>query len=126
MKKHVALGSRLLMGFLFVLFGLNGFFNFLPQPPLPEPALKLAMVFGETGYMWPLIKGTEVIAGILLLSGFFVPLALLALAPIVVNILLFHGVLVGGGMAIPVLILVLGLIVAYSRKEDFASVLKAK
>lgn len=125
--KYVFTGSRLLLGLLFLVFGLNGFFNFLPQPPLPEKALALAMAFGQTGYMWPLIKGTEVVAGLLLLSGFFVPLALLFLAPIVVNILLFHTFLEdGNGIALPLVLLVLGLLTAWSRKEDFKTVLAAK
>lgn len=125
--KYVFTGSRLLLGLLFLVFGLNGFFNFLPQPPMPEKALALAMAFGQTGYMWPLIKGTEVIAGLLLLSGFFVPLALVFLAPVVVNIVLFHIFLEdGAGLALPLILVVLGVLTAWSRKEDFKSVLSAK
>lgn len=125
--KYVFQGSRLVLGLAFLVFGLNGFFNFLPQPPLPEKALALAMAFGQAGYMWPLIKGTEVVAGLLLLSGFFVPLALILLAPIVVNILLFHIFLEGPAtLGIPLVILGLGLLTAWSRREDFERVLSAR
>jgi putative oxidoreductase len=59
------------------------------------------------------------------LSGFFVPLALLLLAPIVVNIILFHTIL-SPGLAVPLVILILGLVVAYDRKENFKHVLVVK
>ncbi len=123
--KKVALIARLLLGVIFFVFGLNGFLNFLPAQPMPEPAMNFVMGLVGTGYMMPLIKGFEVLAGALLLSGFFVPLALLFLAPIVVNILLFHAIL-SPGLAVPLVILVLGLIVAYDRKENFKHVLAAK
>lgn len=123
--KKVALIARLLLGVIFFVFGLNGFLNFLPAQPMPEPAMNFVMGLVGTGYMMPLIKGFEVLAGALLLSGFFVPLALLFLAPIVVNILLFHTIL-SPGLAVPLVILVLGLIVAYDRKENFKHVLAAK
>lgn len=124
--KKVNLGARLLLGLLFLVFGLNGFFNFLPQPEMPAAAGALAGAFAQAGYMWPLIKGTEVLSGLLLLSGFFVPLALLFLAPVVVNILLFHIFLEQGNLGLPLVILVLGLFVAWSRRESFRGVLAAR
>jgi uncharacterized membrane protein YphA (DoxX/SURF4 family) len=123
--KKVALIARLLLGVIFFVFGLNGFLNFLPAQPLPEPAMNFVMGLVGTGYMMPLIKGIEVLAGALLLSGFFVPLALLLLAPIVVNIILFHTIL-SPGLAVPLVILILGLVVAYDRKENFKHVLVVK
>ena len=77
----------------FFVFGLNGFFNFIPMPPPPEPALKFLVALIGTGYLFPLIKGIEVLCGLALLSGLFVPLTLVVLAPIVVNIFLFHTIL---------------------------------
>jgi putative oxidoreductase len=68
--------ARLGLGLAFLVFGLNGFLQFLPQPPMSgAPADFLGALF-VTGYMFPLIKGTEVLAGALLLSNRFVPLAL--------------------------------------------------
>ena len=123
--KKAALGARLLLGVIFFVFGLNGFLHFLPQPPLPEPGLKFVMALVETGYLMPLVKGIEVVSGVLLLSGFFVPLALLFLAPIVVNIFLFHTVL-APALPLPLIILALGIFTAYDRREAFAGVLKAR
>src|SRR3954462_1793472 len=75
--------GRVLMGLMFFVFGLNGFFNFIPQPkdPVPEKAMAFAGALMATGYMFKLIKGTEVLVGILLLANRFVPLALAFIAP---------------------------------------------
>lgn len=124
--KHAPLVARIVLGLIFLIFGLNGFFNFLPMPPVPEQAGAFLGGLAGSGYMFPLIKGAEVIVALALLSGFFVPLALIVLAPITVNIVLFHGILAPAGMALPIVILVLHLYLAYANKEAYASVLKAK
>ena len=123
--KKAFLVARLVLGLIFFVFGLNGFLNFLPQPPLPEAGMKFVMALVDTGYMMTAVKGLEVLAGAMLLTGFFVPLALLILAPIVVNIFLFHTVLVPS-LPMPILIVILGLTVAYDYKENFKHVLIAK
>ena len=104
--------ARILLGLIFFVFGLNGFLNFLPTPPMPEAAGSFAGALAATGYMFPLIKLIEVIVGILLLANKFVPLALLLLAPITVNILLFHAVLAPAGLPLPIVILALHLYLA--------------
>jgi hypothetical protein len=118
--------ARLLLGAIFTLFGLNGFFHFLPAPP-PE-GLAAAFVGGlaSSGYFFPLLKGTEVIAGLLLLGNRFVPLALTLLAPIVVNIVAFHAFLAPGGMAIPFVVTALGIYLAYTERAVFAPLLRAR
>lgn len=117
--------ARVLLGLIFFVFGLNGFLHFLPQPPMGGAPAEFAGALFATGYMFPLIKGTEVVAGALLLGNRFVPLALTLLAPIVVNIVAFHAILVGGGMAIPVLVSALELYLAYAYRDAFAPMLKA-
>ncbi|MCC7403951.1 MAG: acyltransferase [Bdellovibrionales bacterium] len=90
MKNKVVLGLRLVLGLMLVVFGLNGFFQFLPMPPpTPEGGAYLGALAG-TGYFFPFLKATEVLVGVALLSGFFVPLALVVLAPISIQILLYH------------------------------------
>src|SRR5437870_634396 len=89
--RHLPTAGRLLFGFIFLVFGLNGFLHFLPQPAsMPEGALAFAGALAKTGYMFPLIKGAEVLVGVLLLTNRFVPLALSLIAPNVVNIVAFH------------------------------------
>lgn len=80
---------RLALGLLFTIFGLNGFLGFMPNPPQPPDAGAFLGAMGATGYMFPMLKSFELCAGLLLLAGRFVPLALLMLAPIVVNIVAF-------------------------------------
>lgn len=119
MKTKAVLGARLLLGLIFFVFGLNGFLNFLPAPPLEGRGLDFIMALVNTGYMFPVIKGIEVLAGILLLAGIAVPFALVLLAPIAVNILLFHTIL-APAPALPLVILALGLFLAWNNKEKFA------
>lgn len=118
--------ARLLLGFGFALFGLNGFLHFMPAPPLPDEAGALLGAFAASGYMFPLIKGTELVAGLLLLRGRFVPLALLLLAPVVVNILAFHAFLAPAGTALPLVLAGLGLYVAWTERDAFRAVLRAR
>jgi hypothetical protein len=79
-----------------------------------------------TGYMFPLIKIVEVIGGSLLLSNRFVPLALAIVAPNVVNIVLFHAVLAPGGLPVALLVLALELFTAWSYRDAFAPMLRAR
>ena len=109
------------MGLIFFVFGLNGFLNFIPPPPTPMPEFVGALV--NTGYMLPLIKGTEVVGGALLLVNRFVPLAVALLAPVVVNILAFHVFLAPSGVAIPIVILFLEIYIAWSYRSAFRPML---
>ena len=106
--KYLNLGSRLLLGAIFLIFGLNGFLGFIPLPPLPEQAGAFLGAIAKTGYLFHFIKTTEVISGAMILAGFQIPLALLFLTPIALNIFLFHFVLTGPATTgLPILILVL-------------------
>jgi uncharacterized membrane protein YphA (DoxX/SURF4 family) len=116
--------ARLLLGAAFFVFGLNGFLHFLPQPAGSGPSAQFGAALAATGYMFPLIKGTEVVTGILLLSGRLVPLALLMLAPVVVNILAFHAFLAPSGLPLPLVLAALGIYLAYAYRDAFASVLR--
>jgi uncharacterized membrane protein YphA (DoxX/SURF4 family) len=124
--RYAPTAARILMGLVFFVFGLNGFFRFIPQPPPPAPALAFAMALIQSGYFFPLLKGTEVIVGILLLSNRFVPLALAAVAPIVVNILAFHLALAPAGVPLAIVILALELYLAWSYRKNYAPMLTAK
>lgn len=108
---------RILLGLLFTMTGLNGFLNFIPPPkePMPEQAMAMAGALMGTKYMLYLIAGNQLVCGVLLVVGRFVPLALAMLAPMVVNILLFHVFLApqGTGMAIGVVAAELYLAWAY-------------
>ena len=118
--------SRILLGLVFFVFGLNGFLQFLPQPPAPARAMAFMGALAATGYMFPLIKSIEVIGGALLLSNRFVPLALAIVAPNVVNILMFHTFLAPGGLPVALFVLALELFTAWSYRNAYASMLHAR
>ncbi len=118
--------ARLTLGLAFFVFGLNGFFHFLPQPPMSGSAGAFAGALVATGYMFPFIKGTEVIAGALLLAGRYVPLAVTVLGPVLLNILAFHLFLAPAGLGLPIVLLALELYVAYSHRAVFAPMLQAQ
>jgi putative oxidoreductase len=102
------LTARILLGLIFFIFGLNFFFHFIPNNSQPEG--KAAAFIGglfQSGYLFPLIKVIEVLSGIFLLTGLFIPLVLVVLMPISINILLFHSILEPGIMPISISYLIL-------------------
>jgi len=118
-RSKATTAARRLLGLLFVVFGLNGFLGFMPQPPLNAEAGALMGAFAAAGYMFPLIKGTEVVAGLLLFSARTTPLGLLLLAPVVVNITAFH-LFLAGGPAMSFAIIGLGVFTAWGFRDRFA------
>jgi uncharacterized membrane protein YphA (DoxX/SURF4 family) len=125
LARRLTTAGRLLLGLLFLVMGLNGFLNFIPQPAtgIPEGALAFGGALKATGYMFPLIKGTEVLVGLLLLSNRFVPLALVLLAPVVVNIVAFHSFLAPDGAVMAFVILAVHLLLAWSYRGAYRPLL---
>jgi uncharacterized membrane protein YphA (DoxX/SURF4 family) len=124
-QRYAPIVVRYLMGVVFFVFGLNGFLHFIPQPPMEGGAAAFAGALAATGYMFPLLKAVEVVAGALLLGGRFVPLAVAMLAPVVVNIFFFHTVLTPPN---PVAIFVLlgDAYLAWAYRDAFRPMLAAK
>ena len=121
--------ARVLLGLIFFVFGLNGFLEFIP-PPAPETIPAGAMAFSvammKTGYLIQLLKGVEVVVGLMLLANRFVALALVLIAPVVVNIVLFHLYLSPMGIEIAFAVLALELFLAYRYRAAYRSVLSAR
>lgn len=126
MYAKVGMGARYLLGLLFVVFGLNGFFNFIPMPPLSAEGGALLGAFAKSGYMFPLIKIVEISAGLAFLSNRFVPLGLVILTPILINIICFHIFLDMGGLPLALGLVVLHGIVTHQHWGAYSGVLKAK
>jgi putative oxidoreductase len=124
-SKLLPVATRVVLGLVFFVFGLNGFLHFLPQPPMPAGAMPFIGGLASTGYFFPLLKATEVTAGVLLLSNRFVPLALTLLAPIVVNIAAFHLALAPNPIMVAFL-LVAEIYLAWSYRDAFRGVLAAR
>jgi hypothetical protein len=128
MRNTIRATARVLLGLLFLIMGLNGFFNFLPAPTSIPP--KAGAFFGAmmaTGYLIPLVSATQAVAGVFLLSNRFVPLAVVILAPVVVNIAFYH-VFLSPTMGVPLaaVALVLELYVAWAYREAFRPLLVSR
>jgi uncharacterized membrane protein YphA (DoxX/SURF4 family) len=124
--QKLPLAARIVLGLVFFVFGLNGFLHFLPQPPMAGRAGAFVGALVSSGYLFPLLKGTEVLAGALLLGGFLVPLALTLLAPVIVNIVAFHLFLAPGNYPVLGVILLCELFLAWTHRAAFAGVLQAR
>ena len=121
MKTIAPLVARTLLGLVFFVFGLNGFLHFLPQPPPPASALPFLQLMTGS-YLLTLVKATEVTVGVLLLSNRFVPLALTLLAPVTVNIVLFHATLEPAStLALPLVIVGLQLYLAWVHRAAYSA-----
>ena len=124
--KTAAVVVRILLGLVFTIFGLNGFLQFLHMPPPPEPAMAFFGALAATGYMIKLVFATQLIAGVLLLIGLFVPLALALLAPVIVNIFLFHVFLAPEGLPLAIVVVTLELLLVAAHRDAFAPMLRPR
>lgn len=124
MTRVLPFAARTLLGLIFLVIGLNGFLHFMPNPPVPPRAGEFMGALAAAGYMFPLIKGTEVVAAAMLLSGKLVPLALVLLAPVIVNIAAFHLFLAPSGFGMVATIVGLELFLAWAYRDSFAPVLR--
>ena len=114
MKAKLPLIARILFGFVFFASGLAGLLNLVPPPAdLPEKLLTFFNGLMASGYFMHLLKATETICGLLLLSGYFVPLALVILAPITLNILCVHAFLQPSGIPLAVLLVALQIYLSF-------------
>jgi uncharacterized membrane protein YphA (DoxX/SURF4 family) len=116
--KIVFLIARLLLGLVFTVFGLNGFLHFIPMPlPTGDAGEFFGILFRSDYYM--AIFALQFVGGVLLLVGQFVPVALVMLGPILVNILLYHTLLMQGGFPIPIFVTVLWFLVFWGHRGAF-------
>ncbi|MHB8461971.1 MAG: hypothetical protein ACYDA1_04940 [Vulcanimicrobiaceae bacterium] len=120
--KIVSLIARLLLGVLFVVMGLNGFLQFIPQPPITGLPAQFSGAIFTSHYLY-VVAGTQLICGVLLLVKQYVPLALAALAAVIVNILTFHITMMPSTIAPGLVVAVLWLLVALSLRAHFAPLL---
>ena len=122
----VALIARLLLGLVFLVFGLNGFLQFLNMGPLPTGlAGQFIGALFQSHYLW-VVAGLQVVGGVLLLVNRFVPLGLVLLGPVIVNILLYHILLNPAGIGMALAVTVLWFIVFYAHRQYFSGIFVSK
>jgi putative oxidoreductase len=120
--KIVTLIARILLGLVFVVFGLNGFLNFLSMGPLPTGlAGQFIGALFLSHYYW-VVAVLQIAGGLLLLVNRFVPLALVLLGPVIVNIICYHVFLNHSGAGLAVAITILWLIVFYGKRQYFSGI----
>jgi uncharacterized membrane protein YphA (DoxX/SURF4 family) len=116
--------ARILLGLLFVVFGLNGFLHFIPMGPMPAgPASQFLGALSESHYM-TVVFALQLIPGILLLLNRYVSLALTVLGPVIVNIILFHAFMAPSGLPLAILAAILWFLTAYKVRSNFAGLLQ--
>jgi len=119
--KIISLIPRILLGLVFGVMPWLAILHLAPNQPMPPVALDFVGALMKTHYMMPLVWGTEIVAGVLILVGVFVPFALVLLAPVLVNILLFHAFLSPSGRGLAIVLCLLALIVAWQHRRAFDS-----
>jgi uncharacterized membrane protein YphA (DoxX/SURF4 family) len=125
MKARIPLVARVLLGFVFLFGSVTYFLNLVPPPPdMPERLKTFNEGLMASGYFFNLLKVTELVCGLMLVTGLFVPLALVVLAPISLNIFLVHAMLAPNGLPLAV---VIGVFVIYLSffAEPYASVIRS-
>src|ERR1700693_3847917 len=124
--KTVSIIARYLLGLLFTVFGLNGFLNFIHQPPPTNPLAIQFFVAISASQCAAFFFAVQMIGGLLLLSGFFVPLALTLLAAELYNILAFHLTLAPATIAPALVASVFWVLVFLQYRESFKGIFSAK
>ena len=122
--KIVAIICRILLGLMFIVFGANILHPFMPAPPPPpgSPTAQFMAVMAPTGWMH-VVGFFQLLGGLLVLIGGTAPLGLVILGPILVNILTFHSLLMGGQGIVPGLVAtLLEIILIYAYRANFAGI----
>ena len=117
--------ARYVAGVIFLVFGLNGYLNFIPPPPPGGIAGQFMGALYASHYLW-VIFAFQVIAGVLLLVNRYVPLAVAVLAPVIVNILSFHALMAPSGFPLALVVSVLWALIFVSARPAFAGLFQSR
>jgi len=121
--KTLVIIVRSLLGLMFVVFGLNGFLQFMPAPPPQGLAGDFTKALFVSHYFY-VISALQMLGGALCLLGRYVPLGLTLLAPVIVNILLFHIFLEPKGLLIAIVVSALALFLLWANRQAFKGLLR--
>jgi len=111
--------ARILLAIVLIVFGLNKFLNFMPMPPMEGNAATFMSGLGVSGYMFPLLGIIEILVGVLLILKKAVPFALILLAPLAVNMVLFHLSMAPLGILPAAIVFILNAYLIYSNWNNY-------
>ncbi len=117
--------ARYLAGLIFLVFGLNGFLNFIPLPPPGGIAGQFMGALYVSHYLW-VIFAFQVVPGVLLLLNRYVPLAVAVLAPVIVNIVAFHALMAPSGLPLAVAVAALWAVIFVDVRPAFAGLFQSR
>jgi putative oxidoreductase len=123
--KIITVIARFFLGLIFLTFGLNGFFHFIPASPPSGTAGQFVGALFVSHYLVPIFL-LQIISAVLLLVNRYVPLALTLLAPIIVNILLIHILMLPSGLPLAIVVTVLWIVVFMSVRSAFAGLFQQR
>ncbi len=119
MNSQFTMLVRIILGITLIVFGSNKFLHFVPLPPPTGSAADFMNSLGATGYIFPFVGVLEVCIGVMLLLKKWVAFALILLAPISINIFLFHFFLAIPGMGVAVTVLLFNIILIYKHWKQY-------
>jgi len=119
-------GIQILTGLMLITFGLNGFLQFMPMPPMSDVMNAYMGALFQTGYIFPIVGVVELIAGLAFLSNRFVALMAVILMPIMINAFLAHLVLDIGGVGGSAIITILTIIIMIEKKEFYTVLFRSR
>ena len=123
--KIAALIARILLGLVFVVFGLNGIHPFMPMGPMPGGAAGQFIAAMMQSHYSLVVAIIQVIGGALLLANRYLTLGLVLLGPVIVNIFLFHALMEPNGLPIAIVVVLLWFVLAYHARRNLAGIFAA-
>jgi hypothetical protein len=125
--KTTVLICRLVLGFLYLVFGLDYYLHFIPYQPLHTgvPGALIAGLKG-TGYIYPMMKILQIAGGLSLLFNRYAPFFAIVVFPMSLNVLLFHTILVPSGWYMGVLLMGPNLILGWGYRKYYSGMFTAK
>jgi hypothetical protein len=113
------------MGLLFLFASIVVLFNLVTPPPMTGVPKTFNDGLNSVGYFIPVLKVTELLCGLAFVSGYFVPLATVVIAPIIINIFLYHMIIDQSGLPVAIFLVLANAFVAYYYRNAYAGLLKA-
>ena len=125
--KNATIISRIILGFIYLVFGLDYFLHFISYQPnhTGRVAAFKAGLLG-VGYFYPMMKSIQIIGGISLLVNQYAPFSAVVVFPISLNVLLYHTILVPSGWLMGIILIVTNLFLGYSYRKYYSGMFVKK